>query len=122
MSKSSEEFLKNMLEFFPSLHEAYKKSILDYGKVLETVVLEDLFIPQIIELLNEEADINLLKRIFEYVEEVLNNDDSHLRNLLSITLLERLGNHKAVLETAQKYMGIQTARLQIEADRALGRI
>ncbi|WP_456238896.1 DUF7674 family protein [Saccharibacillus alkalitolerans] len=64
-------------------------------------MLEALFIPQLIELLNENANVNLLERIFEYVEEVFDNDDIHLRNLLSITLLERLGNHKAVLETAK---------------------
>lgn len=122
MNKKSEEFLKVMLDFLPSADDAYRKSIADYGEVLETVIIEDIFMPEIIKLLSEERNINLLESIFKYFEEVSNDEDAHLKNIFSITVLEILGNDRTILGTAQKYMGTKTIQLQIEADRALGRI
>lgn len=121
MNKKSEEFLRRMLDFLPSANDAYRKSIEDYGEVLETVIIEDIFIPEIIKLLSEERNSNLLESIFEYFEEVSNDEDVHLKNIFSSTVLEILGNDRSILETARKYMGIKTMQLQIEADRALGR-
>lgn len=57
----------------------------------------------------------------EYFEEVAHSDDPHLVNIFSTTVLEILGNDKAILETAKKYMGSKTMQLQIEADIELGR-
>ncbi|MNC39493.1 hypothetical protein D3C75_881540 [compost metagenome] len=89
MNKKSEEFLRKMLEFLPSTDAVYRESITLHGEVLETVIIEDIFMPEIIKLLKEERNINLLE---------------------------------IILETARKYMGTKTFQLQIEADRALGRI
>ncbi|WP_216667557.1 DUF7674 family protein [Saccharibacillus deserti] len=122
VNAESERFLKKLLEFFPSLNEAYRKSILDYGGVLETVIIEDIFMPEIIELLSEGQNIDLLERIFEYFEEISNNEYIHLRNVFSSTVLEKLGNDKSVLTIAKKHMGAKTVQLQIEADRSLGRV
>lgn len=51
----------------------------------------------------------------------MNCDDSHLINIFSITVLEILGNDKAILERAKKYMGTRTMQLQVMVDRGLGR-
>lgn len=87
MSQRSKEFFGRMQEFFPSTREECTESIKEYGEVLETVVIEDIFMPRVLE---------LLKKVFDYFEE-------------------------RVLETAKQYMGPETALLQIEADRQLGR-
>ena len=121
MSNKSEEFLKTMLEFFPSAEIEYKNSIEFNGEVLETVIIEDVFMPEILKLLSEDTNINLLKSIFDYFEEVCNSEDSHLLNIFSITTLEILGNDRAVLEIANKYMGPRTKQLQVQADKDLGR-
>ncbi len=122
MSKTHTEFFEKMLEFFPSTTEAYSESVKKYGKVLETVVVEDVFMPQILELLNKDTDSQLLENIFIYFEEIVNSDDLHLINVLSITVLEILGNDKKILETAKKYMGKKTKVLQIKANETLGRL
>lgn len=114
--------MTKMLDFLPSTDDAYKKSIAFHGEVLETVIIEDIFMPEIIKLLSGERNINLLERIFNYFEEVSNCEDAQLKNVFSITVLEILGNDRKILGTAQKYMGTKTVQLQIEADRALGRI
>lgn len=121
MSQRSKEFFGRMQEFFPSTREEYTESIKEYGEVLETVVIEDIFMPRVLELLAENKNPELLKKVFDYFEEIVNGDDSDFINILFITVLEILGNDKRVLETAKQYMGPKTALLQIEADRQLGR-
>lgn len=121
MSQKSKEFFEQMQEFFPSTREEYIKSIKEYGEVLETVVIEDIFMPQILQLLAKNDHSKLLKKVFDYFEEIVNGDDSSLINVLSITVLEILGNDKNILATAKQYMGSKTALLQIESDRRLGR-
>ncbi|KUP20454.1 resolvase [Paenibacillus sp. DMB5] len=122
MNKKTEVFLRKMLELLPSTEAAYRESITLHDEVLETVIIEDIFMPEIIKLLKEERNINLLEIIFEYFEGISNDEDAHLINVFSVTVLEILGNDKSILEAVRKYMGTKTFQLQIEADRALGRI
>ena len=121
MTSQSEAFMRKMLEFLPSTEASYRESIEFNGEVLETVIIESVFMPVVIELIRQDQNIDLLERIFEYFEEVSNDEDTHLINIFSITVLEILGNEKNILQTAQKYMGPKTTELQIEADKALGR-
>ena len=44
MNKQTEEFIDKMQEFFPGTREMVNESIEEYGTVLETVVIEDIFI------------------------------------------------------------------------------
>jgi len=121
INKKTEEFFRRMLHFLPSTEAAYKESIATYDEVLETIIVESIFMPEIIKLLSEERNINLLDKIFKYFEEVSKDEDAHLMNLFSVTVLEILGNDRSILGTARKYMGTKTIQLQIEADRGLGR-
>lgn len=110
-----------MQEFLPSTKEAYIESIKEYGEVLETVVIEDVFMPPILKLLSENKEQQLLEDIFKYFEEIVNSDDIHLIKIFVITVLEILGNDKLILENAKQYMGTKTTVLQIKADEELGR-
>ena len=96
-------------------------NIEEYGERLDTIVIEDIFMPKIISLLCENQNISLLNEIFEYFEEVLKSDNAYLVNIMTITILEVLGNDKVILAKAQKYMGAKTKEMQIEADRGIGR-
>ena len=58
--------------------------------------------------LNENSE--LLKNVFGYFEEIVNENDSNLVNVFSITVLESLGNDKRILETAKQYMGPKLCR------------
>ncbi len=123
MSKESEEFLRKMLGFLPSTEVEYRESIAYHdGEVLDTIIIELIFMPKIIELLIEDRNIKLLETIFKYFEEVSKSKDFHLKSIFKTTALEILGNNESILRTAQKYMGAKTMKLQIEADIALGRI
>ncbi|MBU5353854.1 resolvase [Paenibacillus barcinonensis] len=123
MSKKTDEFLRVMLNFLPSTSNAYKESIENHGMVLETVIIESIFMPEVLKLLSENRNIKLLESIFHYFEEVSNcNDDYLINSIFSVTVLEILGNDTTILGVAQEYMGPKTMRLQLEADRGLGRI
>lgn len=122
MNGRTQDFLKTMLDSFPSAIEKYKKSIKDNGEVLETVIIEDVFMPYVIRLLVGGENTQLLEKIFDYFEVVSNCEDEYLINVFSITVLEALGDDRAILDTAKKYMGAKTTELQIEADRELGRV
>ena len=41
-------------------------------------------------------------------------------NVFQVTILEKLGDDKEILNTAKRYMGVLTTKYQREADRALG--
>ncbi len=81
------------------------KRIKMHGELLETVIIEDIFMPEILNLLSNDKEIGTLKTIFDYLEKVV-NEDNHLKDILSITIMEILGNDKEILKTARKYMGI----------------
>ena len=55
-------------------------------------------------------------------DEIIKKNDSHLINIFSVTVLEILGNDKAVLKVAKQYMGEKTTLLQMKADKELGRL
>lgn len=122
MSENLNEFFEKMQTFLPSTREEYLENVKKYGEVLETVVVEDIFMPPILALLAKNENIELLKSIFDFFEEIVKKSDPHLINVFSITVLEMLGNDKKILEIAKKYMGPQTMLLQIEVDQDLGRL
>ncbi len=122
MNNKIDSFMERMLEFFPFVREKYNRSVEDKEEILETIIMEDIFIPEIIKLLSENTNAELLREIFQYIEEVVNSKNVHLTEVLSVTLFEVLGNDKMILKNAQKYMGSNTLMLQIEADKALGRV
>lgn len=122
MEETITAFFDKMLVFFPRLIEEYDKHIDKYSERLDTVVIEDVFMPQIISLLENDEDNGILKELFDYFEVVSNNADADLLNVFSVTVLEILGNDISILKKAKKFMGPRTTELQIEADRDLGRV
>ena len=122
MEIKPKEFFMMMLNLLPSTVNKYQESIEYNGELLETVIIEDIFMPEIIKLLKENTEAKLLEEIFAFFEDVSNFGDEHLINIFSITTLEVLGNEKEILEVAKKYMGPKTTEFQMEADKDLGRI
>lgn len=121
MTEATSAFFQRMLALFPEARDQYEQLEAAYGTVLETIALEDVFFPHILELLQREADVPRLREVFRFFEDVSNSDDPHVLNIFSITILECLGNDQSVLRTATKYMGTKTRLLQAEADKSLGR-
>ena len=64
--------------------------IQEFGERLDTIVIEDIIMPEIIELLEKDADTKKLKVIFDYFEDVCINSDDYLNNVFSITIVSNL--------------------------------
>ncbi len=121
MKETVEDFLNQMIYFFPQKQDEYFQKRKKFFEGLEIIIIEDIFMPEIIKLLENNSEKELIKAIFNYFEIVSKDTDEELLNIFSITALEILGNDKKILETAREYMGATTAVLQREADRSLGR-
>ena len=72
------QYVRVMLNFLPSTVNGYRESIDYNGEILETVIIEDVFMPELIKLLIDNKDEKLLSSIFEYFEKVSNSGDDHL--------------------------------------------
>lgn len=120
MNNLTQNFFKKMIELLPTTRQKYDESIRLNGEMMETVIIEEVFMPEIFKLLSEDKETEKLQNIFDYVEKVV-NEDIHLRDILSITMMEILGNDKKIMGVARKYLGRTSLKLQIEANEELGR-
>lgn len=122
MKTETKCFLQELLGLFPEAREQYENKKIEYGCILETIVIEDVFVPLIIETIKKEENTELINRIFTLFEKIANSSDQHLIAVFSTTILECLGNDADILRKARKYMGHVTYDLQLEAEKHLGRI
>lgn len=109
------------MKHFPNVSNDMNERLEDDFEGLDTIIIEEIIMPKVIELLKKDEDKEKLEEIFEYFENVCLYSDEYLNNVFSITVLEILGNEKNVLETAKKYMGPVTTKLQRQADIDIGR-
>lgn len=116
------DFLKQMVIFFPYIEKEIEERMKDSFEGQDTIVIEEVVMPNIIDLLKKNQDIDKLEAIFKYFEEVSISADEDLLNTFSVTTLEILGNEINILKVAKEYMGPVTTRLQREADLDLGRM
>ena len=115
-----DDFYEKIAEFYPKSRSLVDEHILEYEERLDTVIFEDILFPFIqVDLMRDDSD--RLKELFDFFEQVSEKSDAHLMNVFQVTILEKLGDDKEILNTAKKYMGVLTTKYQWEADRALGR-
>ncbi len=116
VNKQVNQFFEKMLTFFPFAEKLYWEHIDEYKERLDTCVMEDIFMPGVLELLREEKDTELLKSLFDYFEEVSKSEVDCLRNIFSVTVLEMFGSDRVLWAKVQKYMGPKTRMLQGRVD------
>ena len=114
-------FFSSLFSLFPQACPALETMQAQYGRILETVALEDIYMPLITAELRTEDHPQLLHALFRLLENACSDKNQELRDILSSTILEALGNDHFILQKAQNYMGTVTKQMQIEADRHLGR-
>lgn len=56
------QFFRKMLEFFPNSEIEYNNIIEEYGEILETLVIEDVLMPNLIQLLIKNQEVDKLYR------------------------------------------------------------
>lgn len=78
--------------------------------------------PFLVELLAKEGEEELKVRIFGFLEQMAISPDEYVENILAVTVLERLGDDKSILEEAYKYMGAQTRITSDQIEIGWGRL
>lgn len=109
---SEDDFFDTMLSFFPDAKQDYIDCIEFDGERLNTIVIEEVFVPRLIKLLKKNEDTELLHSIFDYFEEVSNGNNERIRDAFEVTVLEVLDIDKNILAIAKQYMGSKTIELQ----------
>lgn len=117
-----DDFLKQMTIYFPTIKKELDEHIEEFGERLDTIVIEDIIMPRVIDLMKNLKNEKKVKEIFDYFEKVSTEADENLLNIFSITVLEMLGDDKDILKIAKQYMGPITKKYQRDADLDLGRI
>lgn len=117
-----DDFLKQMTIYFPTIKKELDEHIEEFGERLDTIVIEDIIMPRVIDLMKNLKNEKKVKEIFDYFEKVSTEADENLLNIFSITVLEMLGDDKDILEIAKQYMGPITKKYQRDADLDFGRI
>nr|WP_127534452.1 hypothetical protein [Paenibacillus kobensis] len=65
----------------------------------------------LIELLRKDIETELLRRLFDFYERMDLTGDALVKEVLSCTILERLGDEKEVLQIAYRYKGKETRKV-----------
>lgn len=121
MSMNTDCFFQELLKLFPHTSSQYEEMQTQYGRILETVAIEDIFMPCIIDMIEKNRNSNLIRDMFDLFEKVCRYGDQHLMDVFTTTILECIGNDQDILCKARNYMGSTTKLLQIEADKRIGR-
>jgi len=74
-----------------------------------------------IDYINEDNS-QVLQKLFRVFEIMATQGNDDVVNILCVTILERLGDDRKVLNTSRKYMGKETRKLSDETEKGWGRL
>lgn len=118
---SKDNIVEKMLEAIPEVFPIYNKEMEWWGEALPHIVFGDVLNQYAIKLLKSSKEISIIKRIFDFYEKMASCDDLYVKQILTTTVLERLGDEKKVLNRAKEYMGTQTIKCLKVINKAIGR-
>jgi hypothetical protein len=104
-------FTDQFEEFFSILQEHIEYN----GEILNHVFFGECN-NYFIKLLEDEKDLPRIKELFNFLELMAIQGDNEVKNLLSVTILARMGDSKEILDTAYKYMGPETRKSSNEIE------
>ena len=85
------------------------------------VTFGDFLNPLLLSLLTSDAEaLNsraILERAFLFLETLANSENRSVRDVVKVTVCERLGDDRDILQRARAYMGSKTLTLSHEVER-----
>ncbi|QKS71212.1 hypothetical protein FLK61_31355 [Paenalkalicoccus suaedae] len=116
-------FITYFLTRFPEYKGAYKQHLEDYDDLLLHVFLGDTINERLQELFDADKDeMGELQQIFTLLEKMSVEGDLDIQEVLSVTILARLGDDKDHLKKSYRLMGDNTKIASDEIERYWGRI
>ncbi|MDQ6596397.1 hypothetical protein E2K98_29800 [Bacillus salipaludis] len=115
---------KDLAKHFTENFEEYK-TILQEHIEFNDEILNHVFFGEcndyFIELIGKEKEIQKIKELFAFFEQMATQGDDDVKELLSVAILARLGDSKKLLQAAYKYMGDETRKASDEIEKYWGR-
>lgn len=102
---------EKLVEAIPELEKAYKEELKDWDEFPGNhIIFGNVLNPFLVELLEQPNKQNPKQRIFDFLELMALSEDAKVQEVLSVTVLERLGDSEGVLRETKKYMGKMTTQ------------
>lgn len=118
-----ETLIKYFLNNFPEYRDAFEQHLEDYNEILIHVFFGDTINERLIEVLEKDKENNKeIEKIFKFLEKMALDGDLDVKEVLIVTILERLGDDKNLLKKSYKYMGKNTKIASDDIERFWGRI
>lgn len=111
-----EQAAQMLVQSLPELRDAYQEMAEWWGPDEPPAahpLYDEILIPYIHKLLasdGPEADLSLT-RVFAFIERLASSQDDRLRDLVGVTICERLVEDRTLLSRARRYMGRATLKI-----------
>ena len=99
---TKEYFAQKLVRLFPEYQRAYQDHLNYYGEILGHVLFAEIN-PVLSELLRENREGKLIEKYIAFLEDMYQNGDADVKDIVTCTVLEYLGDEEAVLRNAFSY-------------------
>jgi len=112
-----------LIALIPELREPYEKEVewWDGKDPGPHNFFGDVVTPFLLDLLGKCENEELIRRLFVFFAEMASSEDKGVQEVLSFSVLERLGDDKQLLTKAYLFMSDSVKRLSDEVEQYLGR-
>lgn len=114
---------QELIKSLPEIREPYEEELKSWTgeEPGQHNIFGNVLNPFLLDLLQKDSNEGLIKRAFDFIEQMATSNDEKVSNVVQVTICEQLGDDKIILEKARKYMGQKTLELSKDAEKFLGR-
>ena len=116
-----ETFARRLVRRFPEFQRAYQDHLRGYGELVGHVFFGDTLNAVLFSQLETNEDPGIIRQYIDFVEDMYANGDGDVRNIVEVTILERLGDEEAVLRNAFSYFSEELMLASQSVERDWGR-
>lgn len=108
---TSKELNLQLIKYIPEIKELYDDEVVwqEQDDTGSHTVFGDVLVPYTLEKIAEN-DIKSLNTIFDGIERLLNLKDDYADEVITLSVLERISEEKALSDKIYKYMGEYTKK------------
>lgn len=118
---NKEYYAQKLIAVFPAAKEVYDKHLEDYGELLGHVFFADVINEPLIGLLASNTDTAAIGEYIGFLEDMYANGDEAVKNIVVVSVLERLGDDTTVLRNAYGYFSEQLRQASRDIEAFWGR-
>ena len=100
----SKKMMKYFLEVFPENEKIYLEHLQEYGELLQHVFYSDTINIPLFELLKTNRDDQLIIKYCTVIEQMWQNGDESVKNVVDVTILEKLSDNSEVWQNFGQYI------------------